>query len=199
MRHTIVSDTDSRGGPDNNSDHEAAFAQVRQIAAAVDVPVTADLEGGYGLSPDQLVDAMLDAGAVGCNIEDTDHRTGEGLLDAGTHAEYLAGIRAAATRRGVGIVLNARIDAIIRHPDRDAAAALGQVLRRPAVLRRRCRLRLPGQPARAGAGRRGRAADRSPSERQPVGPAVGIGRCRRRADLAWWRRSQLGDAPTETT
>jgi 2-methylisocitrate lyase-like PEP mutase family enzyme len=120
----------SRGGSDDNSDHEAAFAQVRQIAAAADVPVTADLEGGYGLSPDELVDAMLHAGAVGCNIEDTDHSTGDALLDAGAQAEYLAGIRAAATRRGVGIVLNARIDAIIRHPGRDAAAALDEVLRR---------------------------------------------------------------------
>ena len=120
----------ARGGSDANSDRNAAFAQLRQIAAAVDVPVTADLEGGYGLTPDELVDAMLDAGAVGCNIEDTDHRAGDTLLDAEAQAAYFTGIRAAATRRGVGIVLNARIDAIIQHPGRDAAAALDEVLRR---------------------------------------------------------------------
>src|SRR5207248_412553 len=108
----------------------AAFAQLRQIAAAVDLPVTADLEGGYGLAPDDLVEALLDAGAVGCNLEDTDHAAGDGLLDADRHATYLAGIRAAADHRGVGIVLNARIDAIIRHPQRDPAAALDEVLRR---------------------------------------------------------------------
>jgi 2-methylisocitrate lyase-like PEP mutase family enzyme len=120
----------ARGGSDNNNDHAAAFAQLRQITAAVDVPVTADLEGGYNLAPGDLVDALLDAGAVGCNIEDTDHTIGDGLLDAEEQAAYLAGIRAAADQRGVGIVLNARIDAIIRHPQRDPAAALDEVLRR---------------------------------------------------------------------
>ncbi len=120
----------TRGGSDDNRDREAAFAQLRQITAAVDVPVTADLEGGYGLAPGDLVDALLDAGAVGCNIEDTDHAAGDGLLDAQVHATYLAGIRAAADDRGVGIVLNARIDAIIRHPERDPSAALDEVLRR---------------------------------------------------------------------
>jgi 2-methylisocitrate lyase-like PEP mutase family enzyme len=112
----------TRGGSDGNIDQEAAFAQLAQITAAVDVPVTADLEGGYDLAPDDLVDAMLDAGAVGCNIEDTDHATGDRLLDADERATYLAAIRAAADRRGVGIVLNARIDAIIRHPQRDGGA-----------------------------------------------------------------------------
>lgn len=120
----------ARGGSDDNSDHQAAFEQLRQITAAVTVPVTADLEAGYDLSPGDLVEALLDAGAVGCNIEDTDHRTGDRLLDAETHAAYLAGIRAAADEHGVRIVLNARIDAIIRHPQRDATAALDEVLRR---------------------------------------------------------------------
>jgi 2-methylisocitrate lyase-like PEP mutase family enzyme len=120
----------ARGGSDDNRDREAALVQLRQITAAVEVPVTADLEGGYDLAPGDLVDALLDAGAVGCNLEDTDHATGDGLLDAEARAAYLAGIRAAADQRGVGIVLNARIDAIIRHPQRDPAAALDEVLRR---------------------------------------------------------------------
>jgi 2-methylisocitrate lyase-like PEP mutase family enzyme len=120
----------ARGGSDANRDREAAFAQLRQISSGVDVPVTADLEGGYDLAPGDLVDALLDAGAVGCNIEDTDHATGDTLLDAEAHAVYLAAIRAAADGRGVGIVLNARIDAIIRHPQRDPAAAMNEVLRR---------------------------------------------------------------------
>jgi 2-methylisocitrate lyase-like PEP mutase family enzyme len=119
-----------RGGSDDNRDTEAAFSQLRQITAAVDVPVTADLEGGYDLAADDLVDALLDAGAVGCNLEDTDHAAGNGLLDADAQAAYLAGIRAAADQRGVRIVLNARIDAIIRHPQRDPSAAMDEVLRR---------------------------------------------------------------------
>src|SRR6202049_3344861 len=120
----------ARAGSDGNRDREAAFAQLRQIAAAVDVAGTAALEGGYDLAPDALVDAMLDAGAVGCNIEDTDHATGDRLLDATARAAYLGAIRAAADQRGVGIVLNARIAAIIRHPDRAAPAARAEVPRR---------------------------------------------------------------------
>jgi 2-methylisocitrate lyase-like PEP mutase family enzyme len=120
----------ARSGSDSNSDRETAFAQLRQISAAVDVPVTADLEGGYDLEPGDLVDALLDAGAVGCNIEDTDHTTGDRLLAAEARAAYLADSRASADRRGVGIVLNARIDAIIRHPQRDPIAAMDEVLRR---------------------------------------------------------------------
>jgi 2-methylisocitrate lyase-like PEP mutase family enzyme len=120
----------ARAGSDGNRDRDAAFVQLRQIATAVEVPVTADLEGGYDLAPDALVDALLDAGAVGCNIEDTDHATGGGLLDAEARAAYLSGIRAAADRRGVHVVLNARIDAIIRHPQRDPRAVMEEVLRR---------------------------------------------------------------------
>jgi 2-methylisocitrate lyase-like PEP mutase family enzyme len=120
----------ARGGADGNRDREAAFAQLRQIAAAVDVPVTADLEGGYDLAPGDLVDALLEAGAVGCNIEDTDHTTGDRLLDADTRASYLADLREAAVRRGVRIVFNARIDAIIRHPQRNPVVAIDEVLRR---------------------------------------------------------------------
>jgi 2-methylisocitrate lyase-like PEP mutase family enzyme len=120
----------ARGGSDGNRDRDAAFAQLRQITSAVDVPVTADLEGGYDLAPDEFVDSLLDAGAVGCNIEDTDHARDGALLDADARASYLEGIRAEADRRGVRIVLNARIDAIIRHPQRDAEAAMDEVLRR---------------------------------------------------------------------
>jgi len=129
-RHLERGQAAARGGSDGNRDREAAFAQLRQITAAVDVPVTADLEGGYDLDPGDLLDALLDAGAVGCNIEDTDHATGHGLLDSEARAAYLAGVRATADQRGVGIVLNARIDAIIRHPQRDPAAAMDEVLRR---------------------------------------------------------------------
>src|SRR5713101_5403637 len=49
----------ARGGSDGNRDREAAFDHLQQIAAAVDVPVTADLEGGYDMAPSDLVDALL--------------------------------------------------------------------------------------------------------------------------------------------
>lgn len=89
------------------------FAAVARIAAAVPVPVTADLERGYGLRPTELVERLLTAGAVGCNIEDSDPRTGE-LCDVGEQADLLAGIRAAAREAGVEVVLNARVDVHLR-------------------------------------------------------------------------------------
>src|SRR5580700_525288 len=83
------------------------FAAAGRVARAVSVPVTVDAEAGYGLEPRELVDRLLEIGAVGCNLEDTDHRAG-GLVDAGVHAGRLAAIRAAASDAGIPIVINAR-------------------------------------------------------------------------------------------
>jgi 2-methylisocitrate lyase-like PEP mutase family enzyme len=88
------------------------FAAAGRVARVVTVPVTVDAEAGYGMEPRELVDRLLEIGAVGCNLEDTDHRTG-GLVDAGAHAERLAVIRAAADDAGVPIVINARADTFL--------------------------------------------------------------------------------------
>jgi 2-methylisocitrate lyase-like PEP mutase family enzyme len=88
------------------------FAAAGRVARAVSVPVTVDAEAGYGMVPRDLVDRLLETGAVGCNLEDTDHRAG-GLVDAGAHAERLAAIRAAADDAGVPIVINARVDTFL--------------------------------------------------------------------------------------
>lgn len=85
------------------------LAAVARLTQAVEVPVTVDLEAGYGLGPGDLVEALLRSGAVGCNLEDTDHRTG-GLADAETQSERIGEIRAAAGTAGVDIVINARVD-----------------------------------------------------------------------------------------
>ena len=55
---------------------DVAFGALRRITDAVMLPVTADLEDGYGLSPEEFVDRLADAGACGANLEDTDHRVG---------------------------------------------------------------------------------------------------------------------------
>ncbi|KZB86062.1 isocitrate lyase/PEP mutase family protein [Amycolatopsis regifaucium] len=102
------------------------FAAAGRVAAAVSLPVTVDAEAGYGLAPREFVDRLLETGAVGCNLEDTDHRSG-GLADADEHAQRLADIRAAATDAGVPIVVNARVDVFlgdrgVPEPDRLAEA-----------------------------------------------------------------------------
>jgi 2-methylisocitrate lyase-like PEP mutase family enzyme len=105
----------SLGYPDDDTmDPDAAFAAVRRIADAVAVPVTADLEGGYRLEPVELVQRLLDAGAVGCNLEDTDHHGPGVLVDVDVQAERLQAIRAASVAAGVEIVINARTDVFVR-------------------------------------------------------------------------------------
>ena len=89
----------------------AAVSRIARVAAGV--PVTADVERGYGLKPAELVERLADAGAVGCNLEDSNPATGE-LVDAAAQAEFLAEVRAAA---GDNLVINARVD-IYLHGDR---------------------------------------------------------------------------------
>src|SRR3954468_7510707 len=77
-------------------DHEGApademLAVAARIAKGVDVPVTVDAEAGYGMEPAELVAALRDAGAAGCNLEDSDHAAGR-LRDPGEHAEWLRAI-----------------------------------------------------------------------------------------------------------
>lgn len=91
---------------------DVAFGALARIAQAVSLPVTADLEDGYGLSPEELVDRLLGAGASGLNLEDTDHRA-HGLVAAERQAAQIAAIKAAGRARGVDLVLNARVDVLV--------------------------------------------------------------------------------------
>lgn len=88
---------------------DEAFAAIARIARAVELPVTADLEAGYSLPADELVERLLDSGAVGLNLEDSDPASGA-RRPTGEQAERLAAVRAAASKRGLELVLNARID-----------------------------------------------------------------------------------------
>jgi 2-methylisocitrate lyase-like PEP mutase family enzyme len=88
---------------------DIAFGALRRIADAVTLPITADLEDGYGLSSKEFVDRLADAGACGANLEDTDHRVGA-LVEADRHAERIASVKEAARARGFNPVINARVD-----------------------------------------------------------------------------------------
>ena len=90
---------------------EVAFGALARIAKAVSLPVTADLEDGYGLAAEELVERLLDAGACGLNLEDTDHGAHR-LVDSEAQADRIAAIKAAGRARGVDVVLNARIDVL---------------------------------------------------------------------------------------
>src|SRR5215212_11599084 len=90
------------------------ITRVKQITAAVDVPVSVDIESGYGESPTRLITGLLDAGAVGLNIEDTVHGEGGRLRASSEHAELVGALRAAADAAGVHVVVNARTDLFLR-------------------------------------------------------------------------------------
>jgi 2-methylisocitrate lyase-like PEP mutase family enzyme len=98
-------------------DHQGAPAEEMLAAAAritrvVDVPVTVDAEAGYGLEPAELAAALMNSGAAGCNLEETDHATGK-LHDPAEHGAWLRRVREAASSNGYGLVINARIDVFL--------------------------------------------------------------------------------------
>ncbi|OIK28182.1 carboxyvinyl-carboxyphosphonate phosphorylmutase [Streptomyces malaysiense] len=112
------------GYVDGETPADEMFAAVARITRAVDVPVTADIEDGYGIAPGELVERLLEAGAVGCNIEDSARGT---LKDPGEHADYLAEFCAAAAGR---IFLNARVDVFVHgdgNPERAVERAASYV------------------------------------------------------------------------
>ena len=88
--------------------------RLAQITAAVDVPVSVDIESGYGQPAARLIEGLLSVGAVGLNIEDTVHSEGKRLRSAGEHAELVGALRSAADAAGVHVVINARTDLFLR-------------------------------------------------------------------------------------
>ncbi|MEE1844595.1 isocitrate lyase/phosphoenolpyruvate mutase family protein [Streptomyces sp. NPDC007076] len=100
----------SLGHEDGATPAVEMFAAVARIVRAVpaSVPVSADVEAGYGLAPKELVERLLEAGAVGCNLEDS----ADGVLfDARRQADRLAEVRAVA---GDALFVNARVDTYVR-------------------------------------------------------------------------------------
>jgi len=91
-------------------------AAIARIVRAVDLPVSADVEGGYGPDPSDVaatIEAVIEAGAVGANVEDRLRAGGELLWAIDAQCERLAAARAAADRCGGRFILNARTDVFL--------------------------------------------------------------------------------------
>ncbi len=88
----------------------AAVARIVRVVGAEGVLVSADLEDGYGLSAREFVERALEAGVVGCNLEDSDRGSGA-LRDPREQADWIAAVRAEAGDR---LVINARVDTFLR-------------------------------------------------------------------------------------
>jgi 2-methylisocitrate lyase-like PEP mutase family enzyme len=112
--HSIAS---SFGYPDGeNIPLDLMLEQVKRIVDATDLPVTADLEGGYGDAA-ETVRRAIGIGVVGANIEDQ-------MKPLAEAAKQVEAIMKAAEQEGVDFVLNARTDAFPKGRDRDRGEVL---------------------------------------------------------------------------
>jgi 2-methylisocitrate lyase-like PEP mutase family enzyme len=86
---------------------------VARMTAGLKVPLSVDFESGYGRTPAEIaaaVRAVIEAGAVGINLEDRDFSDRAPLRDLAAQAEILSAARQAAEATGVPLFLNARTD-----------------------------------------------------------------------------------------
>ncbi|MEW1613104.1 MULTISPECIES: isocitrate lyase/phosphoenolpyruvate mutase family protein [unclassified Streptomyces] len=124
---------DSRGADDHEGQtFEEVLAAVRPIIAAVDIPVSVDLEAGYGQKPADLVAGLTEVGGVGLNIEDTVHSEGGRVRSTQEHASYIAGLRAAADDAGIPVWINGRTD-LFMHAE-DPSGVLDEAIERLRAL-----------------------------------------------------------------
>ncbi len=103
----------SLGLPDGERiSRDEMLAAVARITRRISVPITADMEAGYGQTPDAVAETVrrvIDAGAVGMNLEDRMEE--KHLIDFALAVERVRAARQAADTTGVRLVLNARTDA----------------------------------------------------------------------------------------
>lgn len=122
----------ARGYPDGEKmSRDAMLGICGEIARQSAVPVTADLEAGYGPGPEDVaatVTGAIEAGLVGCNIEDANPETRE-LFEFDEAVERIRAGRVAADGLGVPFVLNARADPYLK-PVGNAEANFQEAVRR---------------------------------------------------------------------
>lgn len=120
------------GRPDLGIGRERTVALMSEVAGAVDVPVNADGEDGFG-GPDEVretVRRFVAGGVAGMNMEDGFRGEGRlGLLPLEQQLEKIAGFMEARRELGSEFLLNARTDAFLAMRD-DPAAALAEAVRR---------------------------------------------------------------------
>jgi 2-methylisocitrate lyase-like PEP mutase family enzyme len=107
-------------------------AATARIVRAVRVPVTADIEAGYGDTPDQVAKSIAEiigAGVVGCNLEDGTPKPDMPVRPVEQAAARIRAARAAADQTGVPIVINARIDLYLKNVG-DPASRFDETVRR---------------------------------------------------------------------
>jgi 2-methylisocitrate lyase-like PEP mutase family enzyme len=104
----------SLGYPDGQRiTREEMLARITRIRKAVKIPVTADVEAGYGNRPEDAARTareVIEAGAVGMNLEDATDDPAHPLVELSLQLEKIRAVREAGLKSGVLLVLNARTD-----------------------------------------------------------------------------------------
>jgi 2-methylisocitrate lyase-like PEP mutase family enzyme len=123
----------SYGYPDGEHiSRDEMLEAVQRIARSVAVPVTADMEAGYGSGPEQAAKTarlVIEAGAVGLNLEDGSRDEARPLVDISFQVEKVRAVRQAAEAAGVPLVINARTD-VYERLDRRGPGLLRQAIER---------------------------------------------------------------------
>jgi 2-methylisocitrate lyase-like PEP mutase family enzyme len=118
---------------------ERMLEAVALVARTVRVPVSADVESGYGAGTPadaaETARGVIAAGGVGLNLEDAPGRDGAPVVDAEYHAERIAAVRRAAHEAGVDLFVNARTDTYVRKLGADDAARFDETVRRARLYR----------------------------------------------------------------
>lgn len=108
------------------------LTRVERIVRAVRVPVTADLEGGYGSTVQnamQTASGAIRAGAAGLNFEDS-QAEGDALIDMDRQVEHIGAMRSVGAEHGVNLVINARTDVFLANVGSSDAWRLEETIRR---------------------------------------------------------------------
>lgn len=113
----------STGRPDNTVDLETTLEHLRLIAAAVDLPVNADFQGGFATQPEDVavhVGRAVRTGVAGLSIEDFSGDPADPLFDLDLAVDRVRAARAAIDESGTGVVLTARSEGFVwGRPDID--------------------------------------------------------------------------------
>lgn len=105
---------------------DLALDNFRRIARSTELPVSMDIESGYGKTPEEVgrtVARTIEAGAVGCNLEDSFPESGK-LRDLGEQVQRIRAARQAAEAAGIAYFINARTDVFFQGPAKEHDAAM---------------------------------------------------------------------------
>lgn len=116
-----------------------AIANLGRIVAATDLPITVDLESGYGVTPEEVggnIALAIETGAIGCNLEDSFPANGT-LRKVDDQCARIRHARQVADAAGIAFFLNARTDVFFQKPTgRDKEEMLLEAIERAPMRRR---------------------------------------------------------------